>query len=215
MLNHSDTSIDVLVTKEYLSPCSFPVQRMSNNRPLFGLKDKLSNCRAAGGEKRLVDNAGKILFRVVVNAALPHTASARVRGAAAGNPAKASRIMYLHDLRNDAVDVVRKKNFIPGRGRGTLLVTPAAASLGVATADPADETDSILRIVANFWRSWAVVVHAPTDTQIGIFRRKLIFAKKLIAGLDYYTVRVAPAADLALLAMLASCFDDHCVERTQ
>lgn len=183
-INGTDGAIDVTLYEEYLSPDSFTVQYARDKRTLFRIKGKLVSFN---GEKRLVDERGSILFRMVVNIV------------------SKNMHMYLHDLRSNRVYTVRKKNILPGRGRGTLYVVPGKDA----------RADAVLEISSNLWRSCAVITDLLTNCQVGIIRRKLITARKIIAGLDSYTVRVAPDADIAFLAMLTSCYDEHYSEAIQ
>lgn len=177
-INTTDKSVNVTVSEEYLTPDSITVKSLVDKKQLFSIKRKLVSW---SDEKRLIDENGTILYRTGVNAF------------------SKNQNMYLHDLRSDAFYTVRKKNFLPGRGRGTLLVIPGKNK----------HAEPMFEICSDIWRSQAIIRDSVTKDQVGSIRRNVITIKKLLTGLDFYTVRVAPASDIAFLSMLVCCYNEH------
>lgn len=167
-----------LVEERVFAPDSFFVKTLPEKQDVFKIAGKVISFN---GEKKMYDENGEILFLMtqVFNSTL--------------------QLQYLLDKRSGEVYTVKKKGFLPGRGRGTLLVLRGKG----------DEGDIFMTIKGSASRSQFDMFF--NEKQIAKVLRKG-GAKRLLTGLDNYKVSVSPGFNVALAIILTVCIDEQYTE---
>lgn len=173
--------ITLVIKEKYLHPDSFLVTIAGTDELVFHVKGKLVSW---SGSKKMRDVNGSHIFSMSVDTASTYLS------------------MYLRDLRDNSIYSLRKKGFLPGFGRGTILVWKGKDMAG----EPSFE------ITSNGKRQDATVVDRASGTTMASIKRKLFGARRLVTGLDTYVLTVNAGNDAALVTMLAVCFDEQYTE---
>lgn len=169
------------MSEKVLAPDSFLVSDRSTKQPLFEVKGMLLSFE---GQKSLLDPAGDKLLVMHVD------------------PTSLLSNTFLTDLRTSMRFLVRKKGFLPGRGRGTLQMF----------LDGQERTEPVVEVVSNASRTSATVVDCGSGRVVASLTRKGFTAKRVFTGLDSYTFDVQPGVDIPFVVMLAVCFDEQYTE---
>lgn len=114
---------------------------------------------------------------------------------------------YMHDYRTKQLYTLRKKAFLPWRGRDTLLVF---------RGDEKDGGVHVMNIKSNSIRSEFRISNTNGDV-IATMERKAFTARRLVTGTDAYTISISATGaeagqeevDDAFIITLAVCIDEH------
>lgn len=169
------------MSEKVLAPASFFVSDRVTKQTLFEVKRKPFSFEA---QKSLLDPAGDKLFVMHVD------------------PTSLLTNTFLTDLRTGIRFLVRKKGFLPSRGRGTLQMF----------LDGQQNTGPVVEVVSNASRTNATVVDCASGRVLASVSRKGLTPKRFFTGLDSYTFDVQPGVDIPLVVMLAVCYDEQYTE---
>lgn len=167
------------IEERVFAPDSFFVQAMPGKTDVFKIVGKLIDFN---GEKRMFDMEGNVLFFMT-----QQFNSARM-------------LQYLLNKRTGEVYTLRKKGFLPGRGRGTILVWRGKG----------DQGEVVLEIKTSAGRSEFDIFQA--GSKVAKIERSRFGAKRLFTGLDSYRVRVEAGFPVDFALMLTACVDEHYTE---
>lgn len=107
---------------------------------------------------------------------------------------------YLLDNRSQQVYTLRKRSFFPFLGRDTINVYKGKEEDGGAI--------HFLNIASNPTRTEFTITDAMSHALLAKGSRKA-FARRLVTGVDMYSVKVFAGADEAMMLMLSVCVDEH------
>lgn len=119
-------------------------------------------------------------------------------------PYETQQHMVLHDIRQKVDYTMHKKGFLPGFGRGTVLVWKG----------PEDVGDALYEMTSDLMRRTGTIFENESRKVLGAIERP-VFENPGPGGVDHYSLKVVEGGDMAFVAMLSICFDEQYTEGIQ